>query len=333
MIDIFKPEISEIASGLEGKTILVYGTNDTGKTKVACNLEKPYYLPFERGINAQAGIKFNTMQSWADFKIINRQLTNLKTLKQAKEMYQTIIFDTVERAYAMCEKFICNTYGVNRIKEGNSGYGLWRELESEFSDQINLLTSCGYTVYFIAHETSYSITNEEGEEIEKKYPAGDLKRCVRPICDLVDFVVYLKSNGINEHGNVINSSAYFKDSIEHKARSRFTQIVGMIKEYTAENLEKAINDAIDKESELFGTKPISFEEQEKKYTIEKITLKEATKEIQKYYNKLKKEKRLTKYEEIVEKHLGADCLVSNATESQVDNLRLIIDELKDLFDE
>lgn len=43
-IDIFNPQISKVAKGLEGKMILVYGDNSTGKTKQATRMKKPFYL-------------------------------------------------------------------------------------------------------------------------------------------------------------------------------------------------------------------------------------------------------------------------------------------------
>lgn len=33
MVDIFNPEVSQVTKGIEGKLILIYGTNSTGKTK------------------------------------------------------------------------------------------------------------------------------------------------------------------------------------------------------------------------------------------------------------------------------------------------------------
>ena len=42
--DIFSPFISKIADGMEGKVILVYGGNSTGKTKQATRMPKPFYL-------------------------------------------------------------------------------------------------------------------------------------------------------------------------------------------------------------------------------------------------------------------------------------------------
>ena len=55
-LDIFAPQYSTVAKGLEGKVILVYGGNNLGKTKQATRMKKPFYLPFEAGLNAIPGI-------------------------------------------------------------------------------------------------------------------------------------------------------------------------------------------------------------------------------------------------------------------------------------
>jgi len=97
ILDIFNPNISKVTRGLEGKTILVYASNSTGKTKQATRAKKPFYLGFEAGINAIANVPFLPMNSrWANFKKINKQLTSEKTVDQAREQYSTIIFDTVK---------------------------------------------------------------------------------------------------------------------------------------------------------------------------------------------------------------------------------------------
>ena len=47
--DIFNPQISQVAKGLEGKVITLVGSNSLGKTKQATRMAKPFYLGFEKG--------------------------------------------------------------------------------------------------------------------------------------------------------------------------------------------------------------------------------------------------------------------------------------------
>jgi len=42
--DIFNPPVSVVAEGLEGKALLIYGSNSLGKTYQATKFEKPLYL-------------------------------------------------------------------------------------------------------------------------------------------------------------------------------------------------------------------------------------------------------------------------------------------------
>ena len=150
-LDIFNPQVSTVAKGLEGKVIWVYGGNNLGKTKQATRMKKPFYLPFESGLNAIPGVPFCPITKWSDFIKINKQLTDPATVEKAREMYSTIIFDEIEAAANYCQEFICQKYKAPSIGEGNGGYGLWKEYETEFWKQINKLVGAGYCCYFIAH--------------------------------------------------------------------------------------------------------------------------------------------------------------------------------------
>ena len=71
-LDIFNPQVSTVAKGLEGKVILVYGGNNLGKTKQATRMKKPFYLPFEAGLNAIPGVPLCPITTWSDFIKINK---------------------------------------------------------------------------------------------------------------------------------------------------------------------------------------------------------------------------------------------------------------------
>ena len=122
-LDIFNPQVSTVAKGLEGKVILVYGGNNLGKTKQATHMKKPFYLPFEAGLNAIPGVPYCPITKWSDFIKINKQLTDPATVEKAREMYSTIIFDEIEAAANYCQEFICQKYKAPSIGEGNGGYG------------------------------------------------------------------------------------------------------------------------------------------------------------------------------------------------------------------
>lgn len=334
--DIFNPEISKVSRGLEGKTFLIYGTNSVGKTKQATRFPKPFYLAFERGINAISGIPFAPIQKWSDFIQLNKQLTNPLKQDKVKELYNTIIFDTVDSAAIMCQQFVCTKFEAESIASGNKGYGLWTEYATEFWAQINLLTSCGFTVYFIAHQGSREFTDANGETYEKIYPKGD-KRSIDPIADLCDVVGFAQENGLDENGKEIKSSLYLVQTREYFARSRFDYMVPYIKEFTAENLEKALADAVEEEEKHNAGSTVDYTQFKESQETKSLTFEELMNQIGAIAEGISASDKITddereelanEYIEIVENYLGAGKKVSEASKKQVEQLELILFDLQ-----
>ncbi|WP_340191365.1 ATP-binding protein [Bacillus amyloliquefaciens] len=319
-IDIFNPQVSVVAKGLEGKVITIYGSNNLGKTKQSTRMKKPLYLPFEKGLNAIAGVQFMAINSWADFKKVNKQLT--KNAEKAKEMYQTIIVDEVDAFAKYATRYVCEQYDVERIKDGNDGFGLWKEYETEVWEEINKLIGVGFTVIFIAHAAE----DKKG----KVYPKGD-KRVLAPVIDNSDIVLYLSSNGVDEDRKVIKSSAWLAETDEHFARSRFDYIDTYLPEFTAENLEKAITEAVERQEEAEGIVAVTYEEQKQNNASEELDYDALMEQIKEVGIKLNGEGRLEEVNEITEKHLGKGVKVTECSRKQVNVMSVILDDLKDLL--
>lgn len=321
-IDIFNPQVSVVAKGLEGKVITIYGSNNLGKTKQSTRMKKPLYLPFEKGLNAIAGVQFMPINSWADFKKVNKQLT--KNAEKAKEMYQTIIVDEVDAFAKYATRYVCEQYDVERIKDGNDGFGLWKEYETEVWEEINKLIGVGFTVIFIAHAAE----DKKG----KVYPKGD-KRVLAPVIDNSDIVLYLSSNGVDEDRKVIKSSAWLAETEEHFARSRFDYIDTYLPEFTAENLEKAIIEAVERQEQEEGIVAVTYEEQKQNNASEELDFNSLMDQIKEIGMKLNEEGRLEEVNEITEKHLGKGVKVTECSRKQVGVMSVILDDLKDLLAE
>ena len=116
---IFNQQVSAIAEGREGKVILVYGGNKLGKTAQAVRMKKPYVLACESGLNAQSGVAYNKINTWADFKKVVKQFTSKTTVDKAKEMYSTIIIDEVYASSIFCQDFCIATYGQGALTLGD----------------------------------------------------------------------------------------------------------------------------------------------------------------------------------------------------------------------
>lgn len=228
---------------------------------------------------------------------VNRQLTSKKNREKIKETYQTIIFDEVYTASLYCQQYVCDQHGVATIGEGNGGFGLWKEYETTFWKEIDKLLKMGMTIVFIIHVDE----NKDGKFV----PKGD-KRSVDPVIDNSDVVAFLKPNGLDESHKPIPSSAFFIETDQWFARTRFTHMVPAIKVFTYENLKEALEVAIEKEEEVSGVKAQTHEE--KKQTTadskEALSHEEVLERIKVVGTLLGKNSLGKQANEIVREHLG-----------------------------
>lgn len=331
-IDIFNPQVSVVSKGIEGKLLLIHSNErKLGKTIQATRFPKPYYLRFEQGINAIAGLAYAPLTKWSDFKKVRKQLTNPKTIDQAKSMYSTIIVDSLDVAIKWCDKYVCGMQGVERLNDGNSGYGLWKEYENEWFNEWSPLINAGYAVVFISHSEVRKMKDPKtGEEYEQLYPKGD-KRTIDLIVDAVDFIGYVKSNGFDNEGNPQMSSIYFKACPEFLAGSRFTHMPVEITPFTAENVQQAIIEAIEAEEKESGITSVTYEQKKNIETVDTLSYEEAIETVKPLYKKMFAKDRKTTTE-IVEKYLGEGNKISETNEKQLEQILMIIDDFKEILE-
>ena len=148
-IDIFSLEPSKISRDLKGKYLLLYGAPKVGKTSFAVQAPRALICAFEMGTNALAGTRSLPMLKWTDFKKVISQLRK----PQAKDMYDTIVIDTVSIAYNLCEKYICQRESVDSIRDVAWGQG-WGMLKNEFQEAFREITMLGFGIIFIDRKST-----------------------------------------------------------------------------------------------------------------------------------------------------------------------------------
>lgn len=324
-------KISRVSEDLRGKTICIYGGNDLGKTYQASKMPNPVFIPCEQGLNAISGAMVLKCTSWSQFSNNVRKLKDKKFTKILDEGTQiTVIIDGVDSLGKYCQDYICSSYGVKDISEGNGKTNLYQIYEKTYWKMINTLTLLGYTVVFIDHE-------QMNNELGKISLAGD-KRCVKPIKDNCDITVHLVSNGVDEEGKPRLSSAWLRETDEAFARCRFTEVVPFLEEFTSDNLLEAIKEGIKKQNENEGVESVDFKEQRSIYEDDE-TFEGVKDEIKEYYLKLEEldgdndeTPNLDKYDEIVSDIIGEDLLISQCTESHFEALKMVRNNLRDYIE-
>jgi hypothetical protein len=324
-----KVKISKISPDLRGKSIVIYGGNNVGKTSQSAKFKNPVFMPFEKGMNAISGALVLRNANWTDTKSNIKKLSSRKftdVLRKGEQI--TVVWDGFERAGFYCQRYIEQKYDAFDIADARSGFGAWSQYEKEFWTEVDKLLNLGYTVLFVGH------VDIGGNKKNKSqlYPKGD-KRCVAPIVDNADIVAYIEANGVDEDGNEIPSSAYFVETDDYFARSRFTYVKDSIEEFTAENFEQAIVNGINEQLVFEGENGVSFEEQQEIYSGEDIDHPTLLEQIKELYIEMKDLDILTEYEEIIEEYLGGGIKVSETSTKQIEPLICIREALQEAIDE
>ena len=116
---------------------------------------------------------------------------------------------------------------------------------------------------------------------------------------------------------------------EYFARSRFEYCPTLIEEFTAENLEKTIIEAIENEEKYNGSQVVTYDEQKEKNTSVIHDYNEVMEQLQNVGQRFAQANMMEALTEIVEDTLGAGKKVTECTKKQIDAMMIILDNLQD----
>ena len=337
--DIFGDSVTtaKLDASLQGKVILVYGANNTGKTKQAANMVKnSFIIPLERGTNA-IGTKAQILRTsgWADAKKHVRTLTTNKKLLAALRAGAQIgvIVDGLDNIPLLAKQYICDQAGVDKFSQAGAHGAQWEAYSNEVFYFFNKLTSVGYTIICIGHPY------ESGDGTGYLDLLND-KRAIKPIKDVADFTFYVESNGVDDEGKVIPSSAYLA---EHKptdtdfgffARSRFPYVQLFFEEWDADIVKQAIHDGIVKQAEIEGAELVSFEEVVEKYeSTFNLSYDEAIDKLYDLLDEADAKELGQDADDIILSHLDSVDAIKNLSKKQMQTIQSLIDELEHLLSE
>ena len=327
-IDLLGLQPHKVSRDLRGYSVFFYGEPKSGKTTIASKFPDALLLAFEKGYNALAGVMAQPINSWAEFIKVNRQLKDDKV----KEKFATIIIDTSDIAYEYCEKYICNNNGVDTI--GDIPYGKGYELvEKEFDSKLRSIVQMGYGIVLISHATDKVFTNESGEQYNKIVSTLD-KRGNRIVTRMADIIGY--SRAVTDSEGKDKTLLFMRGTPRFEAGSRFKYTPDYI-EFTYENLVNAIADAIDKQAKEDGQE-LFTDERDNNYidTSSHLDFDKLMDEFNEFIAKFSEdEQKMADYyapriTQIIDTYLGKGKKVNEMNRDQVEQLALIIDDLKSL---
>jgi len=322
---LWEVEKNVISRDLRGKYVMLYGKPKSGKTTAACSFPNAVLLAFEKGYNAIGNAYPYNINKWSDFKMALRDLADERT----KARFSTVIIDTVSICWDMCEKYICQQAGVQKINDIAWGQG-FSSCKKEFEESIRSITKMNYGVVLIAHSASRIEKTAENGDIEVISP--DLPKRGAEICNgIVDIIGYIGSEWVD---GVQRRWLYTRETPTLFAGSRFKYMKEKIP-FGYNYLVDAIAEAIEQEEKIDGATVVDTNT--KIISEEKLDFKEVRAHALELWNKIvgtgenANPEAVTAVSKKIEIVMGRRMKLSEFTEDQVELLNLVNLEMEDMI--
>jgi len=222
-----------IDPSLNGKIFWFYGEPSTRKTSVATKFPGALLLATENGYKFINGVIAQRISSWGEVKQVYRQLKN----PEVQEKFKTIVFDRADTLYDYCKQYICSIKGISDLGELAYSAG-YTAAKKEFNSIIKGIESLGYGMVFITHDKV---------DMEKQTKQDLENNAAKVLRGYADFTFLLKKEVLNDVDTVVAYSQ--RNESDTKTRARyFTSSF----EFTYENLEKELRNAIEKQIQMEG---------------------------------------------------------------------------------
>lgn len=326
-INLLNIQPHKVSRDLSGYIVYIYGPGGTGKTTLASQLDSALLLAFERGYNALPGVFAQDITSWVEMKQVIRDLKK----PEVKERFKSISIDTVDIAADLCEKYICNREGVEKLADLPWGSG-FKMMKKEFEETFRTIAQLGYALFFISHSKDRVFKREDGTEYNQIVPslAPSYNEIVRNMSDIEAYSHQVAiENGMPE---VMLTLRSMDGTIECK--SRFKYIEPEIPfNYSA--LSNALNSAIDKEAGMNDNKFVTDqrepqkEEQTRDFGALMAEFNEMIEKLQVASGGEFATKWAPRIADTIAKYLGKGKRISDCTPDQAGIVELIVDDLKD----
>ena len=314
----------KVSTDLSGYITFIYGPAKVGKTTFGSQMPGALLLAFERGYNAIPGVRAQDITSWSEMKQVVRELKKA----EVKEMYKSIIIDTVDIAADMCQKWICNQLDIENMGDGGWSNNSWTKYKKEFEETFRTLAQLGYAVVFISHDKEKTIKLQNVEEYQQ-IGSSMQSTALSIIENMSDIIGYAHSvRDENNNYKVVLTLRSEDNSI--RCGCRFKYVTPEIP-FTYEALNSALQNAInqeaaetngvyitDKRNKAPEIKTYDYDDLKEKFESSVQLLMNANSS---YYGP-----RIT---QIVDKYLGKGKKVSETTRDQAEFLDLIVSEIQE----
>lgn len=321
-IDLLGIQPHKVSRDLSGYITFIYGPAKCGKTTFGSQMPGALLLAFERGYNALPGVIAQDITTWGEMKQVMRELKK----PEVKERFKSIIVDTADIAADLCQKYICSQLGIDNIGDGGWSTNGWAKYKKEFEDVFRTLAQLGYAVVFISHDKEKTITPQNAKEYQQI--GSSMQSSALAIIENMSDIIGYAHPQVTENGSRMVLTLRSSDN-SVRCGCRFKYIKPEI-DFTYDALTAALNEAIDQEAQETQNKFVTSDRAAapilKEYNFDALMaeFKALAGELMQ-----RNQSNAAKITQIVDKYLGKNKKVSEATPDQAEFIHLIVTEIKE----
>lgn len=215
---------SEASDDMGDYTTLLYGVKKIGKTSMCQYFDMAFFIMLEPGAKALSVYQTcdedgrpRVVKTWAEFK-------QWVVLLEKEKRFKTIIVDTVDRLFKLCERHVCQKLAISHPSEEEWGKG-WGAIRDEFDEWVlGRLMGMGKGVVFISHAKEAEIKTRVGDVYHKitSTMSNQAKEAIEGVVDLwchynydgKDRILTIGGDDHVDAGQRVEEHFWYKDSDE-----------------------------------------------------------------------------------------------------------------------
>lgn len=173
-------------------TGIIVAEGKFGKTTIASKFPNSIIVPFEEGTKGQVANVVETLNDWDDFiEFIDKLEDNREAIGNN---VQTIVFDTVNKAWELTEPYALSKLGIADKKQykkpSDVPHGQFYPFRDKvFVKEIDRILKMGFSILFLTHSKVKTVNPKDGESYDV-YSSTMPQRLEDIIYPLVDFMIF-----------------------------------------------------------------------------------------------------------------------------------------------
>ena len=193
-----------------GKMILIYGAEGVGKTTIASNFPKPFFIRTEDGTESIQHKDFATLDL---VKTKEDLLAQLNAIATEDHQFETVVIDTITSLNTIFERKICKDTNSTNMALAMGGFGkAYNELETQNRGLVQYLRSIanarGLNIVLLGHSETVKISPPD-QEPYTSYTLRMHEKSRNPYLEEPDCVGFIRQRTmVKDTGKAVSLGSY-----------------------------------------------------------------------------------------------------------------------------